>query len=275
MGSLPKEREHVDERTGDPLISSNPIPRGSWRRAIRAIEREWLGFASEPLEERLRSANWTPEPRDRVCPRCARSVGAFGATPDGCDACAGTRPAWARVVRLGEYEGVLGEIVREVKFHRFRTLGVGIGRLLGQRLRHELVGAGLEPSRTAIVPLPMSRRRYLERGIDHALAISRGVASATGGRIVRLLSRSHGPSQLAVPASDRKNNVSKTFRGRSGGAIPRGVEAWVIVDDVRTTGASLQAAARALREGLAKDGERNGVRAAPIWGCVVASSEEG
>ena len=266
------QHTRIPTRAAEPLDSPP-----SWRRVVRQIERHFLGFDAEPLDDRLRNAGWSTEPRDRVCPRCARTVGAFGADEDGCADCRGTRPAWNRVVRLGVYEGVLGEIVRDVKFNRFRTLGARIGFMLGDHLRSRLVETGLDPAAIAIVPLPMSRRRFLERGIDHALTISRGLRTATGGTIVRILSRYHGPTQLAVPASDRRSNVSKVFRVRNSVRPPRSVSCWVIVDDVRTTGASLQSAARVLRKYLESKAQETGADLAwraPIWGGIVASADE-
>jgi predicted amidophosphoribosyltransferase len=251
-----------------------------WRESLISIEREWLGLRSAPLDVRLGDAGWTPEPAGHACPRCARSVGAFGADASGCADCRSHRPPWDRIVRLGPYQGILGEIVREIKFERFRSLGVQTGRLLGDKLRIAMMEAQLDPRQAAIVPVPMSRRRYLERGIDHTLVISRGIRQATGARIVRILSRSHGPSQLAVPASSRRENVSGVFRTRSR-IRPAGKPAvYIVVDDVRTTGASLRAAARVLRKWLSGVEEPNdaasgeaGSAIPRVWACIIAAAD--
>lgn len=251
-----------------------------WREALVSIEREWLGLRSAPLDVRLRDAGWVPEPADAACPRCARSVGAFGADASGCTDCRSQRMPWDRIVRLGTYEGVLGQVVREIKFARFRSLGVQTGRLLGGQLRAALLDVQIDPRLVAIVPVPMSRRRYLERGIDHTLVISRGIRDTTGGTIVRILSRSHGPSQLAVPASERRDNVSGVFRVRPGRGRGNLSPAYVIVDDVRTTGASLRAATRTLRKWLSdreKDAKSPGVEGATVapqvWACIIAAAD--
>lgn len=252
----------------------------AWREGLVSIEREWLGLRSPPLDVRLRDAGWVPEPADAACPRCARSVGAFGADANGCAGCRSQRPPWDRIVRLGTYESVLGQVVREIKFARFRSLGVQTGRLLGEKLRGALLDAHIDPRLVAIVPVPMSRRRYLERGIDHTLVISRGIRDATKGPIVRLLSRSHGPSQLAVPASERRENVSGVFRVRSTRRPANPAPAYVVVDDVRTTGASLRAATRTLRKCLSdreKAGKAAGEKAATdvpqVWACIIAAAD--
>lgn len=242
-------------------------------RSILAIEREWLGLPSPPLAERLRAASWTPESIDASCHKCGRSVGAFEADDTGCSDCRSIRPPWDRFVRLGEYDGVLGEVVREIKFARFRSLGHQVGRMLGKRLGERLETAGIDPALALLIPVPMSRRRFFERGIDHTLVISRGMQATLKCRIVRYLSRMHGPTQLAVTTSERQENVSTVFIPRR---FTRGAAAapvYVVVDDVRTTGSSMRSACRALRKALHAELASAAATVPSVWACVVATSD--
>lgn len=243
-----------------------------WARAAIEIERTWLGFTSPPLALRLEEAGWSPESRDAACPRCGASVGPGAADEHGCRECRDQRLPWDRFLRLGSYHGVLGEIVREVKFSRFRTLGHQIGRLLGERVAEELAAAAISPDRVWIVPVPISRRRYLERGIDHTLCTGRGVTEASHTRLVRLLIRSHGPTQLAVVPSERRRNVTGIFRAKRTSLCGTPPHLILVVDDVRTTGATLRSACRSVRKSLRTFGvqESSGIR---IWASAVAVAD--
>lgn len=159
-------------------------------------------------------------------------------------------------MRLGPYDGPLREWIHELKFERFRPAGWTLGRLMGERLKAELIAAGVEPARVVLVPVPMSRWRRMSRGIDHTLALARGVREVTGAPIARTLARLHRPSQIEVPASQRRANVAKAFRARRLEALDGRLV--VMIDDVRTTGATLAAACRALRRGMKMAARRRG-----------------
>lgn len=228
-------------------------------QAIGEVERVLLGGGAVSLQARAAQLGWRPEPVGGACWRCAESVGAFEVDDTGCASCHGTRPPWARFVRLGVYDALLRDAIHELKFQARRGVGMEMGRLLGQRLGHEL--RSLELGGGVIVPVPISTRRRLQRGVDHTLVLARGVARGSGLPVRPLLRRRHRPSQLSVPLSGREANVRGSIRagGRKG---PPGEGVVVILDDVRTTGATMRAACRAVM-GLGVDRER-------IWACVAA-----
>lgn len=105
-------------------------------------------------------------------------------------------------------------------------------------------GGHLVESCDAAVPVPLHPRRRRERGYNQATDLARHL----GLPVVDALARTrHTGTQTALPAADRHANVSGAFR------VTRRVSALagssvVLVDDVRTTGATLEACARVLRE---------------------------
>jgi ComF family protein len=94
------------------------------------------------------------------------------------------------------------------------------------------------------VPVPLHRRRARERGFNQADDLAR----ATGLPVVRALRRVRAtPSQTDLPAARRYANVRDAFALRRGIDV-RGLRI-LIVDDVCTTGATIEACARVLRQG--------------------------
>jgi len=217
---------------------------------IGACEDTFLGVATAPLHRRMEEAGWLPDGPSSYCHRCGRRTRGRPRNESTCEFCEHKRPPWTTLTRLGAFEGLAREVVHEVKFTGWRRLGRDAGRLLGLALRDRLqdrAGTLEDLGNSVIVPVPMSTRRRISRGIDHADVIAAGAARTCGLRVERWLTRRHGPTQRSVPASKRAGNVRGLFHARRG--IPAGEGLVVLVDDVMTTGATLTAASRALREG--------------------------
>ncbi len=243
---------------------------------LREIETVWLGQVRAPFADRALDAAWTPDPAGAYCPRCGIAAGDFesldpdelgegvGIRESGCPACRGKQLPWHRMIRLGEYSGFLRDVVLEIKYTRWRRLAHDAGAVLGRQMTPHLRRAGLDARSAVIVPIPTPFWRRFVRGIDHTLAIARGVREGSGLRIVRALQRSHRPSQTSKAPTSRRANVANSmraapwFRGESlaGKTV-------ILLDDVKTTGATMHEACRALRKALG-----DAAAATPIW-CVL------
>ncbi len=216
--------------------------RGVWSQ----IERVWLGRTRAPLAERMADAGWAADAPIAYCPRCASSAGPHEADDTGCSWCHERDVPWERTIRLGSYEGLLREMILEVKFTRWRRLGFELGRLLGRSLLDALEADGIPRDRVALVPVPMPFRRWMLTGIDHSLTVCRGVAASTGFPLLRVLSRRYRRSQLEIAPSKRFANIAGSFRVVGSAPPPGDRHPLIVVDDVRTTGATLTGACRAL-----------------------------
>lgn len=125
---------------------------------------------------------------------------------------------------------------------------------LGQRLGLALAAAlsdddGFDAQRTVIVPMPMPWQRRLYRGIDHARLIADGAARVLRVPVRQWLAVSNGPPQVSLSSTGRRARRGVRMRLRptaaAGGRLPDVLV--LLVDDVRTSGGSLDAAARLLR----------------------------
>jgi len=142
----------------------------------------------------------------------------------------------AHVAAAYAYGGPLAEAVLALKYAGRTELAAPLGRLLAQAA---VPYAGKVDE---VVPLPLHRGRLRERGFNQSALLARPVARALGVPLVthRLRRVRPTPAQASLPREGRLANVRGAFAARAG--APR----VLLIDDVRTTGATLTAAAEAL-----------------------------
>ena len=153
---------------------------------------------------------------------------------------------------MAPYESPVGVMVRAAKY------GPHLGAIdaLGRRLGEALLG-WLDVDAVVGVPIPAPRR--WRRGFCQGERLARAVAESAGLPEASLLTRRPGPAQVGQRAAARRRLPVSVFSVQDGG-VPERV---LLVDDVRTTGATLHAAARSLR--------RSG--AAHIWAAALCFQE--
>jgi ComF family protein len=137
---------------------------------------------------------------------------------------------------IGSYDGSLRAIVHAFKYHGRRSLAATLGGLMTIRGAEVLLGADVA------VPVPLHAARRRERGFDQAADLARHI----GLPVVHGLRRIRATAvQAGLPAARRHGNVRGAFAPRPQAAALNGAIV-VLVDDVSTTGATLEACARAL-----------------------------
>ena len=129
-----------------------------------------------------------------------------------------------------------------LKYDGCRSLAKPLGQLMRQHGRDVIDGADV------VVPVPLHGRRRRARGFNQAEDLARQI----GLPVVHALRRVRATSsQTDLPAARRHANVRDAFARRRG----RNVRGWrvLVVDDVCTTGATIEACARVLRQAGAVD----------------------
>ncbi len=148
------------------------------------------------------------------------------------------------------YDGGLRAALLRCKFGPDPALAGPLGRALADDPWLSATPDG-EPW-DGIVALPTHRRRRFARGFDHARAITEHALARLGRRPRRgvLVRVRCDPPQSELPAAKRRANVRDAFTVTDPTRVHGG--RWLVVDDVTTTGATLEAATAALRRAGAR-----------------------
>lgn len=170
------------------------------------------------------------------CPRCALAS-AGGAV---CGRCLARPPAFDATVAALEYRFPADVLVRELKFAGQLALAPLLGTVLAEAVR--ACGA---PRPDCAVPVPLARSRLVSRGCNQAMEIARAAARALAVPVRSELCERvrETPAQTDLPLAGRAANVRGAFAcpGLAAGL------AIAVVDDVMTSGATLDEIARALK----------------------------
>jgi ComF family protein len=174
-----------------------------------------------------------------VCPRCARESPLGGR----CRRClGGGSPDLSGVRAACRFDGVVRTAIHQLKYRRASFLAPFLARLLAQSLSQRRLDVDL------VVPVPLDPARQRERGFNQATLVAAELSrlanypAPAAGVLIRA---HHRRPQVGLRAAERRRNVQGAFLCVAPEAIAgRRV---LLIDDVMTTGATLEACAAALR----------------------------
>ena len=198
---------------------SGPICDSCWA-AVKLLPAPFCRVCGDPLPSwRVISAAL------ETCPRCRRSSTAIDAARS-----------------AGLYEGSLRDIIHAFKFEGRRGLAVPLASMM------RTAGAPILNGADAVVPVPLHPWRRLRRGFNQADDLARRLNLP----VARLLWRVQATTQTGLTSAARRRNLRHAFivsplAPKIAGRI------LVLVDDVRTTGATLEACAKVLKTAGAKE----------------------
>lgn len=206
------------------------------------LDQVWPTVVSIELAQ---AKGWEPDAADDYCQRCGASAGPGSVLTDGCTFCRGKKLHWDRVTRLSLYDEPMDGWIKQMKFAKQWAWAPHLGRLLAER-----VGEPIEQDKIVVTYVPMHWRRRWRRGFNQAELMAKALAKARGWPMVPMLARAHWtPPQPSVIASQREANVKQSFALRE-----VDLSGWqvVVVDDIKTSGATLGTCCKILKEAGAR-----------------------
>ena len=191
---------------------------------------------------------------ETACQRCGIPLPAEHQQPI-CGQCLQSSPAYDTCISVFRYQAPVDDLITRLKFNSCLVNTRILGSLLADRLQPELVQL---PG--AILPVPLHASRLRKRGFNQALEIARPVARQLKlPLLTKTCERTRATAeQSTLPAKERKKNVKGVFR------LEHDLEQShiAIVDDVMTTGQTVNELAKVLRKA--------GVKRIDVWVCARA-----
>jgi ComF family protein len=185
-----------------------------------------------------------------LCPRCGRPQ-LNGVT---CPVCTGWQAAIDGIRAPFKFEGVVRQAIHGLKYQHLRAMAPLLGQWLGDYLAANPIPGEV------LVPVPLHPKRLRERGYNQSRLLALELAKLTGMTLVDncLVRQRHTTPQARTRnVEERRDNVAAAFACRD--RRPEG-KAVLLIDDVATSGATLDACARALKE----------AGAGSVWGLALA-----
>jgi len=145
---------------------------------------------------------------------------------------------------VGWREGALKKLVSEFKYESVRAIGEVLAEMLDETIP-DFMKVLPEGAEVVVVPLPTIGKHVRQRGLDHTLILARKLAKKRGWKCERVLARAADTVQVGAKAKQRQEQAEKAYEV----VRPVAAEKWyLLLDDVWTTGASMKAAERVMRE---------------------------
>jgi ComF family protein len=248
------DRSHLERRAGGWLaVAGDALVSVFFPAGCRLCERALLRASTVPIcEECLGSF---PALGGAGCERCGQPLATWSLSGSEearsaedllCPQCQERMYGFDRTRSYALYKGSIVRAIMLLKFERVEPLGRWFAERLVEVARRE------ELSVDMVVPVPLHRLRERERGYNQADLIAKLLARKLGlpYRAVLLTRTKPRPDKHILSLEERWDSVRGAFATRPGSKVDN--LRVLLVDDVMTTGATLDAAAKALRDAGAK-----------------------
>ncbi len=173
------------------------------------------------------------------CMCCAITLPASAPEITRCGPCTSHPPAFDATLTAADYSVYVRGLVMDFKFNHKPGLARGFARELTE-------AAKALPTDSVLIAVPLSTERLKERGYNQSLEIAKHLARLTGLGLKRdaLLRTRHTPAQSTLKLTERHASIKGAF------ACPSRLDGAkiVMVDDVMTSGATLEECARTLKK---------------------------
>lgn len=200
------------------------------------------GHTGAVLCERCKIYN--KEQREAICPLCRMVVAQSYENGGKLVKCPNCEMELLGLWAVGWRRGVLKKLVSEFKYESVRAIGEVLAEMLNEAIP-DLAKILPEGAEVVVVPLPTIGKHVRRRGLDHTLILARKLAKKRGWKCEQVLTRVVDTVQVGAKVKERREQAERAYK------VSRGVDSrkyYLLLDDVWTTGASMKAVERVIRE---------------------------
>ena len=190
----------------------------------------------------------------RLLPPFCQKCGKPGSSGGFCPTCWGSQTEVDGIRSPFRFEGAIRQAVHKLKYNNLRAICRDLAQLM-----HDYLQANALPG-DVLVPVPLHPRRLRQRGYNQSVLLARELAQLTGLPVIEdclCRSRNSLPQARTATVEERRDNVIGAFICKNEKLAGAGV---ILIDDVCTTGATLEACASALKIGGTES----------VWGLTLA-----
>ncbi len=187
-----------------------------------------------------------------ICPECYTKIeiisnhkiclvcGEIKETGKNCSNCMKLHPSFKQARSWGVYIGVLRQVVQKIKYKR----GFGLIEYITEPLTHFINNWGV--SVDMIVPIPLGKKREIERGYNQSVLISKPISEYLNIPMHEhaLIRSRDTKSQVGLNYMERKINMKNAFRADKSTCNNKSI---LLIDDIATTCSTLNESAKALK----------------------------
>lgn len=181
--------------------------------------------------------------KDNRCYKCGRALGA-----DKKELCMDCRNKenihlYVKGLSLCSYNDLMRESIYRMKYQGRKEYAKVYGKMMAEQFGTAIKRAGIE----GIIPVPLHPKREYERGYNQAALLARALAKETGVKVYEdyVMRVCNTPPMKSLSTAERQNNLKKAFKiGRND--VKLGIT--IIIDDIYTTGSTIDAVAKVLIE---------------------------
>lgn len=191
-----------------------------------------------------------PRVRPPVCPLCGKPQPRAAL----CPGCWGWRPAINGIRSPFTFDGSIRRAIHDLKYHNLRALSATLAFQLANYLSENPLPAEI------LVPVPSHSARLKERGYNHSALLAEHLGMKTGIPVdnwTLVRRKNSAPQAKTNSLEQRRENVARAFTVKDRALKGKMV---LLVDDVCTSGATLDSCAIALKKGGASS----------VWGLTLA-----
>lgn len=176
-----------------------------------------------------------------VCKKCGKEI--VDETMEFCEDCMVHRHAFEYGIALLNYDETARRAMVQIKYNNKREYLDFFGAALAARYETTIRRMGVD----VVVPVPVHRSRLRKRGFNQAEVLAEIVGERLGISVEpdMLVRTKKTQPQKELTASERLKNLYGAFRC---GEVPAEVRRVLLVDDIYTTGSTVEACARVLRD---------------------------